>query len=80
MRVFEDNPINVMLSVQVISSRKLSSSLKSGIVGVPASNNRLNGLEYFKTLLGGQVVVGAALETAKKLVLLRRFDIVDDVN
>ena len=80
MRVFEDNPINVMLSVQVISSRKLSSSLKSGIVGVLASNNRLDGLEYFETLLGGQVVVGAALETAKKLVLLRRFDIVDDVN
>jgi hypothetical protein len=80
VRVFEDNPINVMLSVQVISSQKLSSSLKSGIVGVLASNNRLNGLKYFKTLLSRQVIVSAALETAKKLVLLRRFDIVDDVN
>jgi uncharacterized protein involved in cysteine biosynthesis len=47
---------------------------------VPASGDRLDWLEYFETPFSRQVVVGKALVIMKNLVLLRRFDIVDDVN
>jgi hypothetical protein len=69
-----------MLSVRVIGRLELSSALKSSVIRVLLSNNRLNWLKYFKTLAGGQLSVCCMLKTPKKLVLLRCFDVVNNVN
>jgi hypothetical protein len=72
--------VDVMLGVSVVGRLKLSSALKSSVIGVPPGNNWLNWLEYFETLASGQLSVCRVLKTSKKLVLLWCFDVVNDVN
>jgi hypothetical protein len=78
--IVKSDAVNVMLCVGVVGSLELSCALKGSVVRVPASNNRLNRFEYFKTLSSRQLSVSSALKLSKKLILLRRFNVVDYVN
>jgi hypothetical protein len=78
--IVESNAVDVMLCVGVVGSLELSCALKGSVVQVPASNNRLNRFEYFKTLSNRQLSVSSALKLLKKLILLRRFNVVNYVN
>jgi hypothetical protein len=78
--IIKSNAVNIMLCVEVISSLELSYALKGSVVQVLASNNRLNRIKYFKTLSNRQLSVSSALKLLKKLILLRRFNVVNYVN
>lgn len=78
--IVERDAANVVLSVGVISSLKLSCACKGSVVRVPASNNRLNWLEYSETLSTRQLSVCSSLKLSKKLILLWRFNVVDDAD
>jgi hypothetical protein len=78
--IVKSNAVNVMLYVGVIGSLELSCALKGSVVQVLASNNRLNRFKYFKTLSNRQLSVSSALKLLKKLILLRRFNVVNYVN
>jgi hypothetical protein len=78
--IIKSNAVDVMLCVGVVGSLELSCALKGSVVQVLASNNRLNRIEYFKTLSNRQLSVSSALKLSKKLILLRRFNVVDYVN
>jgi hypothetical protein len=55
------------------------SPLKGGAEGVPAGNNWLDRLEYLCLGIERQFLVGNLLEVREFAVLLRRFDVVDNV-
>jgi hypothetical protein len=78
--IVESDAVDVMLCVGVVGSLELSCALKGSVVRVLASNNRLNRIKYFKTLSNRQLSVSSALKLSKKLILLRRFNVVDYVN
>jgi hypothetical protein len=78
--IVKSNAVNVILCVGVIASLELSCALKGSVVRVLASNDRLNRFKYFKTLCSRQLSVSSALKLLKKLILLRRFNVVNYVN
>jgi hypothetical protein len=78
--IIKSNAVNVILCVGVIGSLELSYALKGSVVQVLACNNRLNRFKYFKTLSSRQLSVSSALKLLKKLILLRRFNVVNYVN
>jgi hypothetical protein len=60
---------------------QLYSALKARVVGVLASDNRLNRLEDFALVsrrVGRQLAISKALKVGKKRVLLGRFNVVND--
>jgi hypothetical protein len=80
VRVGEGNNVDMVAGVRVVSSVEVSSALKRAVKRVPACDNWLDWLKYFELFVRGQIAVSEALKVSKKLVLLRCFDIVDDIH
>jgi hypothetical protein len=75
---------NLMLLAPVVYVRiegilELPGALKGEAEGVPACNNRLYRFQYC-LLIAREIAVSNALETREDLVLLRRLDVVNNVN
>jgi hypothetical protein len=76
------NALDVVISVPIKCKLQLNSARKAVVVGVPVGDNWLNGLidlALRRRGVSGQLVVGKALILFEKRVLLRCFDVVDDI-
>jgi hypothetical protein len=69
-----------VLGVGIVGSLELSCASKSCVIRVLASDNKLNRLKDFKAIRCRQRSVSGALKLSEELILLRRFDLVNNVS
>ena len=69
-----------LLHISIKGAMKLCRAPNSGIIRVPAGNNRAYGCEEWDLIVGQQRFVSVALASPEKLMLLRRPDVVNDCN
>ena len=76
----KSNTFNVVLHISIKGAVELCRALNSGMIRVPAGDNRAYRCEEWNLIVRRQRLVGVALASPEKLMLLWRPDVVDDCN
>jgi hypothetical protein len=70
----------VVRGVGIKGTAEFNGALKGAKEQVLARNDRLYWLQYSLLLASGQLAINGVLKVAEKVVLLRRFNIVNNIN
>jgi hypothetical protein len=76
----KSDTFNVVLHISIKGAVELCRALNSGVIRVPAGDDRAYGCKEWDVIISRQRFVSVALASLEKLMLLRRPDEVDNCN